>query len=159
MRSRCLRGITAGFLGTVVLSGFMVLKQKLNLHPEVDPLNDWLVVLSMVAGEGLSKAVAWAAHFVLGSLVWGALYPLIAPYLPANTWIKGLLFGMAAWLLMMVTFFPLAGHGLFGHSLQAGPAPAVMTLALHLIFGTVVSLIFSALMGRTSFDASLKKSA
>ena len=30
----------------------MILKQKLNLHPEVDPLNDWLVVLSMVADAG-----------------------------------------------------------------------------------------------------------
>ncbi len=60
---------------------------------------------------------------------------LLVPYLPGGSYmLKGMTFGVAAWLLMMV--MPMANVGLFGMM-----AP-VMTLMLHLIFGAVLGAAY-----------------
>src|SRR5262249_18789644 len=53
------------------------------------------------------------------------------------------IFGMFAWLMMMVTFTPLAGAGFFGAKL--GIAALIGLLILHLIYGFVLGATYSFL--------------
>jgi hypothetical protein len=58
-------------------------------------------------------------------------------------WLKGLVFGVFAWLLMMVLFMPLAKAGWFGTKL--GTTAAVVTLGMHLIYGLVLGVTYGML--------------
>jgi uncharacterized membrane protein YagU involved in acid resistance len=57
--------------------------------------------------------------------------------------VKGLVFSVCAWLLMMVIAMPMSGAGLFGMNL--GMMAPVMTLMLHLIWGAVLGGSYGAL--------------
>jgi hypothetical protein len=57
--------------------------------------------------------------------------------------VKGIAFAIAAWLLMMVVFMPVAGARIFGAAL--GPEAAISTFVLHLLFGAVLGVTFGAL--------------
>lgn len=132
-----LKGIIAGFAATVVLSLLMVMKSLMGLMPELD-------VIAMLSGMmGSSLAMGWMAHFMIGAVVWGTLFALIAPALPGDSlWLKGIIFGVIAWLLMMVAIMPMAGAGLFG--MKLGMAAPIMTLMLHVIFGAVLGGVHAA---------------
>lgn len=132
------RGMIAGFAATVALSGLMLVKSAMGLMPELD-------VIAMLSGMmGTGAVGGWLAHFMIGSVVWGGIFALIAPSLPGSSHlIKGVSFGVGAWLLMMVAVMPMAGSGPFG--LGLGMAAPIMTLMLHAIFGAVLGGVYGAL--------------
>jgi hypothetical protein len=80
-------------------------------------------------------------HFALGTVAWGIIYAALQASLPGAPVVKGLIFGALAWLVMMIIFMPLAGHGLFALSL--GPQATVATLVLHLIYGAVLGVAYA----------------
>lgn len=67
--------------------------------------------------------------------------------LPGAFWLRGMLFSIAPWLVMMIVMMPMAGAGFFG--LNLGMAGPVMTLVLHLIFGAVLGAVYGARAART----------
>lgn len=134
------KGVIAGFVATTVLSMLMLMKSAMGLMPELD------VVAMLGSMMGTGPAMGWIAHFMIGSVVWGGLFAVLSPSLPGGSlWLKGVVFGIGAWLLMMVAVMPMAGAGFFGTSL--GMAAPVMTLMLHVIFGAVLGGVYSALHG------------
>ena len=56
---------------------------------------------------------------------------------------KGIVFGIAAWLSMMIMVMPMAGADFFG--MNFGMMAPVMTLVLHIIFGAVLGKVYTAL--------------
>lgn len=132
------QGMIAGFIATVVLTIMMIIKGSLGLVPELDPIG-------MIAGMiGASEVVGWIGHFVIGTIVWGGGFAILNSYIPSNNEIiKGIVFGVGAWLIMMVVMMPLAGAGLFGLNLGVGALPAVLALMLHIVFGAVLGFVFS----------------
>lgn len=134
------KGLIAGFLATVVLSALMLMKSAMGLMPELD------VVAMLGAMMGTGPAMGWLGHFMIGTVAWGGLFGLIEPNLPGGSyWLKGIVLGVGAWLLMMVAVMPMAGAGLFGMNL--GMVAPVMTLMLHVIFGAVLGSTYGALQG------------
>jgi hypothetical protein len=135
------RGLIAGLIATVALSALMILKMTLGLLPEFD-------AVAMLAGIGhgylglpATPAVGWMAHLILGTVVWGLLFAGLQGVLPGRTALaKGLVFGVLAWLAMMIVFMPLAGAGLF--ALALGLPVTVATLVLHLIYGAVLGGVY-----------------
>ncbi|MGE0852612.1 MAG: DUF6789 family protein [Hyphomicrobiaceae bacterium] len=127
-----LKGMVAGFVATVVLSGLMVMKAMMGVMPELD------VISMLTTMMGASSPIAgWLAHFAIGAFVWGGLFALLEPSLPGQShWVRGVVFGIGAWILMMIAVMPMAGAGMFGMSL--GMMAPVMTLGLHVIFGAVL---------------------
>src|SRR5215467_4085126 len=103
------RGIIAGFVATVVLSAIMLMKQSMGLMPELDPV----AMIGSMAGAS-SPAAGWIGHFVIGSIFWGVGFAIISPYLPGPYWLRGAIFAVGAWLMMMIVMMPMAGAGLFG---------------------------------------------
>ncbi len=134
------KGMAAGFVATVLLSILMVMKGTMGLMPQLD-------VIRMIAGmTGMSAALAWGVHFLLGTVIWGGLFAWINHAIPGDTqWLRGIIFGVGAWLAMMVLVMPAAGQGLFG--LQLGIMAPVMTLILHVIYGAVLGATYGGVVG------------
>ena len=113
--SNSLRGMLAGLVATLVLSGILILKSNMDLWPEVN-----LIRLLVNLGS-IQTVAAWMDHFIVGVVVWGLLFSALdAMWESRAYWLKGLVFGVFAWLMMMVLFMPLAKAGWFGA--RIGPA-------------------------------------
>ncbi|MDI1342561.1 MAG: hypothetical protein PSV22_00475 [Pseudolabrys sp.] len=135
--SNILKGMVAGFAATVVLSALMIMKTMIGVMPELD------VIAMLSKMMGASLAVGWVAHFMIGTVVWGGMFAWLSPYLPGGSyWLKGVLFGIGAWLMMMIAVMPMAGAGLFG--MAFGVMAPIMTLVLHIIFGAVLGVVYAA---------------
>ena len=68
---------------------------------------------------------------------------MLDPYLPGGSHsVKGIVFGVGAWLLMMIVVMPMAGAGLFGMNL--GIMAPIMTFILHVIYGAVLGAVYGA---------------
>ncbi len=132
------RGMLAGFAATAVLSALMVMKSTMGVMPALD-------VITMLGSMMGAPAIAgWAGHFAIGTVLWGGMFALFNGLIPGSTQIvKGIVFGLAAWLMMMLAVMPMAGQGLFG--LNLGVVAPVMTAMLHVIFGAVMGLVYAQL--------------
>lgn len=130
-------GLVAGFSATVVLSAMMVAKSMMGVMPELD-------VIHMLSGMmGASAIVGWLAHFMIGTVAWGGGFAVLYGMIPGSGAVmKGILFGIAAWLGMMVMVMPMAGAGLFG--MAFGVMAPMMTLVLHIVFGAVLGAVYQA---------------
>jgi hypothetical protein len=136
--SNSLRGMLAGLVATLVLSGILVLKANMGLWPEVN-----LIRLLVNLGS-IQTVAAWMDHFIVGVVVWGLLFAAFDSLWESRAyWLKGLIFGVFAWLMMMVLFMPLAKAGWFGT--RIGPPAAFVTLGMHLIYGLVLGVVYGLL--------------
>jgi hypothetical protein len=136
--SNSMKGMIAGFVATVVLSALLLFKSTMDIVPELNMIR----LLTSLGSIGV--VAAWMDHFIVGVVVWGLLfgaYDAVASR-PAH-WLKGLIFGVFAWLMMMVLFMPLAKAGVFGYRL--GPMAAVVTLLYHLVYGAVLGTTYGLL--------------
>jgi hypothetical protein len=136
--SNSLKGMIAGFVATLVLSALLLLKSTMNLVPDLN-----LIKLLTNLGS-IGVPAAWMDHFIVGVVVWGLLfgaYDSVATR-PAP-WLKGIIFGIFAWVVMMVVFLPLAKVGFFGSKI--GPMAAAVTLLYHLVYGAVLGTTYGLL--------------
>jgi len=136
--SNSLKGMIAGLVATLVLSGLLLLKSTMDVVPELN-----LIRLLTSLGS-ISVVQAWMDHFIVGVVVWGLLfgaYDAMATR-PAH-WLKGIIFGVFAWLVMMILFMPLAKAAFFG--MKLGPMAAVVTLMYHLVYGAVLGTTYGLL--------------
>jgi uncharacterized membrane protein YagU involved in acid resistance len=138
------RGIIAGFIATVVLTVLMLVKEMMGLMPELNVISMLSTMANAKMGMPGTPMVGYLLHFVIGAIVFGVLFHLLNGSLPGgNQLMKGIVFGVVAWLLMMLLVMPMAGAGMFGMSMGV-MAPA-MTLMLHVIFGAVLGFSYSKL--------------
>ncbi len=88
---------------TVILSLLMLMKGAMGLMPALDPISMIAVMM------GVSTAIAWGIHFMIGTVIWGGAFALLESHLPGGElWLKGVVFGIGAWLIMMVAMMPMA---------------------------------------------------
>lgn len=132
------KGIVAGLAATLVLSMIMVAKGMMGLMPELN------VIAMLSSMMKVAMPLGWVIHFMIGTLVWGIGFSVVTGILPGGSDItKGIIFGIVAWLIMMLMVMPMAGAGLFG--LNMGIMAPVMTLTLHAIYGAVLGFVFGKL--------------
>jgi hypothetical protein len=139
------KSMMAGLVATGVLSVVILL---VSLLPGVTPA---LVVLNVpkliAAGLGLPEAplLGWTMHFLTGVVIYGSAMAALSSGLAWNHHVgkhhvgRGLLVGVAGWILMMVWLMPVMGAGLFG--IEFGFMTPVLTLALHLLFGGILGWV------------------
>jgi hypothetical protein len=136
--SNALKGMVAGLIATLVLSGLMVINSATELMPQIHIIR-WLTALGT-----LSVPAAWMDHFIVGVIVWGLLFAVYDGTASRPTpWLKGIIFGVFTWLMMMVTFMPLAGAGFFGAKVNI--STQIGLLVLNLIFGAVLGVTYGLL--------------
>jgi len=132
------KGIVAGLAATLVLSMIMVVKGMMGVMPGLN------VIAMLGAMMNVGPAFGWAIHFMIGVLAWGLGFAAVSKLLPGNSDLtRGISFGIAAWLVMMLVVMPMAGARVFG--LNMGVMAPVMTLMLHAIYGGVLGLVFGRL--------------
>ncbi len=135
------KGIVAGFIATVVLTILMIGKA----------FSHWLSAFSAIEAihrlTGGLLVMGWVGHFVIGSILWGVLFALLYPRLPGGRGVpRGIVFGALAWLAMMLLFLPITGYGFFGVAI--GWPLIGFTLAMHLVYGTVLGISYASLTGQ-----------
>jgi len=130
-------GLVAGCLATIVLSVMMIAKNMMGVMPGLD-------VIHMLSGmTGLPTAGGWIVHFMIGTIAWGGGFAILYDHIPGSSaLVKGVVFGVGAWLAMMIAIMPMAGAGFFGMSL--GITAPMMTLILHIIFGAVLGIAYQS---------------
>ena len=97
------------------------------------------------------QALGVACHFGI-SLLWAALFAVIASRLPALTRrpiLAGLVFGVAVFLSMRLVVLPLSAYP---HPVTFKPLATVLDLLSHMfLFGTPIALVVSrSILGRGS---------
>ncbi len=141
-----LRGITAGFIATVLLSVLMLSK---DFVPQLDSITMLDGVVRATFRElGTLYLPAplggWVWHFIIGTFWWGAMFAILEPILPGQRpWRKGMAFGFGASLLIFLLVMPVAGAGYFGMHLSA--AQPVVTMLEHLVYGAVLGTAYAHL--------------
>ncbi|TYB85774.1 DUF6789 family protein [Oceaniovalibus sp. ACAM 378] len=131
-------GFLAGFVATAVLSVLMVAKGMMGVLPELD------VAAMLAMMMGAPTIVGWIAHFMIGTVAWGGGFAILYDMIPGGSAVlKGIVFGIVAWLGMMIVIMPMAGAGFFG--MNFGVMAPVMTLVLHIIFGAVLGKTYALL--------------
>jgi hypothetical protein len=113
--SNALKGMVAGLVATLVLCGLMVLNSATELMPQIHIIR-WLTALGSHSDPAASRPAPW---------------------------LKGIIFGVFTWLMMMVTFMPLAGAGFFGAKVDI--STHIGLLVLNLIFGAVLGVTYDLL--------------
>ena len=138
--------LLAALVATVALSILMVAKSMMGLMPQLNVIH--MLATQMQGGP----AMGWAAHFMIGVLAYGLVWALVFRRLPfGGNPLRGMLLGLAGWLVMMLVVMPMAGAGLFG--LEMGLMAPVATLMLHIIFGLVLGMAYCALTGHKAEGA------
>jgi len=148
MMSRVQKGLVAGFAATVAVS----LIEAVNVS-----VGHWAVsfpqLLAVMLQQPASSPVGWVAHFAVGTLVLGPLFGILCPKLPTDTAeSKGILFAVAAFILMGLFIAPMAGVvgerpvGMF--FMQAGFGTFAWMIAVHAIFGIVLGNVYGRLVRR-----------
>lgn len=139
------KGIVAGFIATVLLSILMLMKSAMGMLPALNVIQMQTQMLHSYIGTPAAPVVGWISHFIIGTVVWGGLFGAFNHSVPGrNELVKGMVFSVAAWLLMMFIVMPMAGAGFFGHNI--GVMAPVATLVLHLIFGAVMGYSYAKLL-------------
>ncbi len=135
-----LNGLIAGFAATVVLSVLMVFKSMMGLMPDLN-------VIAMLSGYmGSGSVMGWFAHIMIGVIGYGLVYSLVFGNWPTGGHgLRGMLLGVAGWLVMMTVLMPVMGAGLFGTAMSSGMMVPLATLVLHVIFGAVLGLSYARL--------------
>ena len=119
-------GIVAGFIATLVMS---VLHEPVAL---------------VTAAVGMHPPVGLLFHFFVGTLLWGGAFGIVHDWLAGPSWLRGVLFGSGAALLVLFVVAPLTGSGFL--CLRLGfLAPAVVAL-FHLSYGAILGGIYGKLL-------------
>jgi len=140
------RGVLAGLIATLVISLVMILRLSAGIMTEYNPIEIINLTAHDLFGTTDSRLVGWPLHFVVGTAIWGIVFPLVERVLPGRGYAsRGIVFGTLAWLIVMITLFPLAGSGFF--AMGFGIAVPVMTLIGHWVYGLVLGGTYGWLKG------------
>ncbi|MBM1172809.1 DUF6789 family protein [Microvirga arabica] len=126
------KGIIAGLIASAAVSGVVFFSAMVGLAPSPDPVHALTGILFSPLG------LSWVVHFVLGTCLWGPLFSILTPILPGPFWFKGAVFGTGAWLVMLLV--------VWAADPTVSPEPALMPVALHLLFGVTLGLIYAVLL-------------
>ena len=142
MRSTDLgEGLVAGLVATAVISVLMLINASFGVVTRPDVILILGEISGTYLGVGPGPVTGWVLHVLIGTVLWGGLFSLLADRLPfKGFWAKGLVFGACTWLVTMVVVMPLGGAGWF--ALSEGFGAPVTHLILHLVYGLVLGLVY-----------------
>lgn len=125
------KSIFAGILATVAMTIIMLIAPNIGM-PEMAP---WKLLSGAM---GVSIIVGWVLHFVMGILfALGYSYVFALRINIQNTWVKGVLFGIAAVVVAQI------GMKILGTIFEMPPMDGTMPMRLiamlvgHIVFGLV----------------------
>jgi hypothetical protein len=146
MNSWVWKAMVAGLCGTAAHYALMYFKAYTGLMPQFQPYQTLQAVLGELAGRDVHPLVPWLLSFVNGMAVLGFAFGRFYRYIPGRSGlIKGLMFGVAGWLVMNLAFLPLLGFGPFGSATGLGIKPALFTFAMMQTYSLVMGQVYAML--------------
>ena len=132
VKTKLSKAILGGFIGTIVFSMMGKFVAPIMIGQPMD------VAALMAPVLGGSHMAGMIAHFVTGSIVYPIGYLLtIFHWVPGPTAIRGIIFGICAYLFTMIVVMPALGHGFF-----FGAVPkAMVALVVHIVFGAILGWV------------------
>ena len=121
----------AGLVGTVVMTGLMLMAPKMGMPP----MNIGAMLGSVMGGN---VALGWAAHFMIGVVLALGYAAFFASRLPGPSAVRGALYSLLPWLMAQVVVMPMMGMGFFSGSMIAAGG----SLMGHLVYGLVLGLVY-----------------
>jgi hypothetical protein len=144
--AKIFKGILAGLAATLALTLLMMMKKITGAMPELDPINMLATMVSEKMGVAKNLIFGWVMHFMMGSVLWGGLFAIFHKLLPTeNPLLKGMIFSVVPWFLMMTGAMPMSGAGMFGTKISI--MVPFMTFAFHMVFGATLGKVFALLGG------------
>lgn len=126
------KAVLAGIAGTIAMTIAATFVAPMMGLPKMDVPG----MLASVMGGVLP--LGWAAHFMIGMIL-AVVYAVLKNRIPGPEIAKGMIYGLAPWLMAQVVVMPMMGMGFFSGAF----APALGSLIGHLIYGVVVSMVYS----------------
>ncbi|MBZ5703355.1 MAG: hypothetical protein LAN84_16090 [Acidobacteriia bacterium] len=128
------RAILGGLAGTIVLTMLMYLAAPMMGLPKMDIA---AMLGSMLGGWTMGMAM----HFVNGAILFPLLYALVLfSKLRGAPAVKGILWGVALWLVAGLMVMPMMGAGFFGTA-NGGMMAAAASLIGHVAYGALLGAI------------------
>lgn len=137
------KAVLVGALGSLIMLVFIMLAISAGLAPfNIPPSAAFLEKIGMNIGP-----LALVIHFGYGAF-WSLVLTLLLR--EKTTLMKGNLMALGLWLVMMLVYSPIIGWGPFGFGnadelasshplyLEAGSKYLIVTLVLHLIYGSII---------------------
>lgn len=152
MRPDWKRAILGGFVGTLALT-FIIYQ----VAPKMG------MAKMDIAGQLGQMFGGWAIgmvmHFVNGTIIFPLIYVfLLYRFLPGPPVVKGLVWGVVAWLGLQLVAMPMMGAGVF--STRAGGMKAVIgSLVAHLVYGALLGSIAGAGVGSERQERQVRRVA
>ena len=130
--SNVVKALVGGFLGTLA---FTLMGKFLAPHLIGHSMNVAAIIAHML---GTSENIGLIMHFMEGTIVFPIAYLLIGySRLPGSGWLRGLVFLMPIYLIAMTVVMPIAGKGLFFHSIPM----SMVALMGHMVYGIILGAI------------------
>ena len=133
------RAALGGLVGTMAMSVMMyvVAPRMLGLNMDIAAMLGTLV--------GGSWAAGLMIHFVNGAVIFPAFYVfvLFAPLSGLPRSARGVILGVALWLVAQTLVLPMMGAGLFSSNM-GGMKAAMASLMSHVIYGLLLGIISGA---------------
>lgn len=136
MGLKMIKAITGGAVGTAVMTFMMYfVRPKLVGAP-----------MDIGAELGSQMGGSWALGMFMHVLIGVVFVPVIlskflADLLPGPSVVKGLIVGLAMWLLAMTVMMPMMGKGMFLTGTGEGPKAIVASLMAHSAYGLLLGKI------------------
>lgn len=154
LRISVLAGFCAAFAMTVTIAAGYLVALAIG-SPSGSVIERWSWALTeneITETVGRGFGVGLVLNLAMG-MVWAVIYArFVEPKLSGPGWCQGILFALIPWLLSLVVFFPIAGAGMFGMDIGAGPLPGIGNLIVHLVYGAVLGTIFAIEEGEGNVD-------
>ena len=80
-------------------------------------------------------------YFIIGSVVLALGYVAASRFLRGPDWLKGLIWGLAMWLILEVAIMPLIGQGPFSSAGPDAMKAAFTALLGHVAYGVVLGTV------------------
>ncbi|WP_279142897.1 DUF6789 family protein [Photobacterium phosphoreum] len=126
------KALVGGFLGTLA---FTLMGKFLAPHLIGHSMDVAAIIAHML---GTSESIGLMMHFMVGTIVFPIGYLLIGySRLPGSGWLRGLLFLIPIYLIAMTVVIPMAGKGLFFHSMPM----SMVALMGHMVYGIILGAI------------------
>ncbi|MBI4732380.1 MAG: hypothetical protein HY781_09730 [Chloroflexi bacterium] len=145
-----LSAIVAGLVATLVMSMVMALAPKMGF-PKMDIVG---MLSTMFSKKGI-PVLGWMMHLMMG-VIFALVYAFLwSKGIGAATWLYGLVFGAAHWLIVgvIMAMIPMLHVGIRSGSVKApglymtgnggGVKAFIGGLMGHMIFGLVVALVYA----------------
>jgi hypothetical protein len=143
--------VIAELCGTAAHYSLMYFKARTGLMLSSQPYQALQAALSELAGREVHPLVPWLLSFANGMAVLGFAFGRLYRHIPGRSGIvKGLVFGMAGWLVMNLAFLPLIGLGPFGSATGLGIQPALFTFAMMQTYSLVMGQVYAVLTTHAS---------